>query len=314
MTTESETSTDTATKVGKVDWLTGHIAYISGLKNPSEPQQLLVLLHNKADKSKDDLKKLNLIVKAERSLEETKRSRAAVLSMISADKNEAAEAERKARTHKLIQLGTLVKLAGLEQFNRAEIFGILLAAFPNTDADVEKIKRAGQSASSILAKREEKSAAETQAAVVVPTPTAATAPAAVDAPAAVPAPTEPEADDGISYLLKGGARPVDEVEQLSMQAAEAAARKSAEKVAAAKSFKADEKIRIDSQKIVSNEPTFFRGPEGSYEEIKDLNGRLGKNGARWIRASGGTAGGWEIPAGADLTPFGVWLDIAGVKY
>lgn len=189
MTAESETSTDTATKVDKAaEWLAGHVAYISGLKNPSEAQQLLVLLHNKADKSKEDLKKLNLIVKAERNLEKTKKARAAVMSMISADKNEAAEAARKSRTHALIQLGTLVKLAGLEQFNRAEIFGILLAAFPNTDADVEKIKRAGQSASLILAKREEKSAAEAPAPAPVAASNAPTTPAPAAAAVATPAP------------------------------------------------------------------------------------------------------------------------------
>ncbi|MQS33854.1 hypothetical protein E4K51_28125, partial [Escherichia coli] len=45
-------------------WLTDRVQTIRGLKSPNEPQRLLVILHDKADKTAQEIKTLSLLIQA----------------------------------------------------------------------------------------------------------------------------------------------------------------------------------------------------------------------------------------------------------
>ena len=91
------------------DWLSEKITYISALKNPSDAQKLLLELAKIQYRTADQEKKLN-------------KQKVAVRKLLNAEK----EAERKARTRHLIQLGALFEIANLDQRDPAELLGILL--------------------------------------------------------------------------------------------------------------------------------------------------------------------------------------------
>lgn len=50
-------------------WVADRVQYIRGLKAPNEAQRLLVILHDKADKTAQEIKTLSLLIQAERAAE-----------------------------------------------------------------------------------------------------------------------------------------------------------------------------------------------------------------------------------------------------
>jgi hypothetical protein len=70
----------------------------------------------------DQEKKLNALIKAEKAIDRANKQKVAVRKLLNAEK----EAERKARTRHLIQLGALFEIAKLDQRNPAELLGVLL--------------------------------------------------------------------------------------------------------------------------------------------------------------------------------------------
>ena len=70
----------------------------------------------------DQEKKLNALIKAERAIDRANKQKVAVRKLLNAEK----EAERKARTRHLIQLGALFEIANLDQRDPAELLGVLL--------------------------------------------------------------------------------------------------------------------------------------------------------------------------------------------
>ena len=56
-------------------WLTDRVQTIRGLKSPNEPQRLLVILHDKADKTAQEIKTLSLLIQAERAAEKAQEAR-----------------------------------------------------------------------------------------------------------------------------------------------------------------------------------------------------------------------------------------------
>lgn len=146
----------------ETDWLRDKIAYIKGLKAPSEQQQLLVLLTEKPVRTNTDEKKLAAIIRAEKAAEKAAKARIAATALIQAEKRAAALAERKARTHELCQSAGLMGLAGLVDtktgtptIDKAELLGALLGlvAVPTNDARRMQWKQAG---ATMLAKIETK--------------------------------------------------------------------------------------------------------------------------------------------------------------
>ncbi|MCB0251370.1 MAG: conjugal transfer protein TraD [Anaerolineae bacterium] len=121
------------TDVKRDEWLTNQVAYLRSLKALSEPQQLLVLLAEKPDRSAADNQLLAALVRLEQANDRAAQARLAAAKLIQSSKRQSAKAERKARAHRLIQQGVLFDLAGLESRSRGELLGLLLAAAKTED-------------------------------------------------------------------------------------------------------------------------------------------------------------------------------------
>jgi len=121
------------TDVKRDEWLTNRVAYLKSLKALSEPQQLLVLLTEKPDRSAADNQLLAALVRLEQANDRAAQARLAATKLIQSSKRQSAKAERKARAHRLIQQGVLFDLAGLESRSRGELLGLLLAAAKTED-------------------------------------------------------------------------------------------------------------------------------------------------------------------------------------
>ncbi|MCP4820989.1 MAG: conjugal transfer protein TraD [Shimia sp.] len=115
------------------DWLQDRVAYLKGLKSPSDQQSLLVLLAEKQQRTSQDEKKLAALVRAEKASVKAAKARQDAANLINAEKKAAKEADRKARNHRLILQGVLFDLAGLENRSRGELLGLLLAAATTDD-------------------------------------------------------------------------------------------------------------------------------------------------------------------------------------
>lgn len=115
------------------DWLQDRVAYLKGLKSPSDQQSLLVLLAEKQQRTSQDEKKLVALVRAEKASVKAAKARQDAANLINAEKKAAKEADRKARNHRLILQGVLFDLAGLENRSRGELLGLLLAAATTDD-------------------------------------------------------------------------------------------------------------------------------------------------------------------------------------
>jgi hypothetical protein len=119
--------------VNRDEWLMNRVAFLKGLKSCTEPQQLLVLLAEKPDRSAVDNQLLAALVRLEQANDRAAQARVAAVKLIRDGKRQSARAERKARAHRLIQQGVLFDLAGLESRSRGELLGLLLAATKTED-------------------------------------------------------------------------------------------------------------------------------------------------------------------------------------
>ena len=115
------------------EWLMNRVAYLKRLKARSEPQQLLVLLAEKPDRSAADNQLLAALVRLERANDRAVQARVAAAKLIQDGKRRSAKEERKARAHRLIRQGGLFDLAGLAPPGRGELLGVLLAAAKTDD-------------------------------------------------------------------------------------------------------------------------------------------------------------------------------------
>jgi len=115
------------------EWLINHIAYLKGLKSRTDQQDLLVLLAEKSERSARDIKKLTVLIRAEKSGNKASRTRKLATGVIHAERKAAKEIERKAHNHRLMSQGALIDLAGLEHRSRGELLGLLLAAAATDD-------------------------------------------------------------------------------------------------------------------------------------------------------------------------------------
>ena len=116
-------------------WLAERLAYLRGLKAPSDQQRLLLMLADKPDRTADDGRKLAALVRAEKA-------RADAARIINAER----AAERKARDHELYESAGLMILAGLIDTktgkptrDRGELLGALVSL---AEAQVDDAKRA----------------------------------------------------------------------------------------------------------------------------------------------------------------------------
>ena len=115
------------------EWLINRVSSLKSLKSCTEPQQLLVFLAEKPDRSAADNQLLAALVRLEQANDRATQARLAATKLIQANKRQSAKAERKARAHRLIQQGVLFDLAGLESRSQGELLGLLLAAAKTED-------------------------------------------------------------------------------------------------------------------------------------------------------------------------------------
>lgn len=129
-------------------WLSDRLAYIRGLKAPSDQQALLVALAEKANQSAEDKRKIAALVRAEKAVERAQKARANAARIVNAEKAKA----RKARDRELYQSAGLLIMAGLVDtktgqptLDRGELLGALmgLAKVPEDDPRRTEWKRAG---------------------------------------------------------------------------------------------------------------------------------------------------------------------------
>ncbi len=123
-------------------WLAERLAYLRGLKAPSDQQRLLMMLADKPDRTADDGRKLAALVRAEKAAERAQKARADAARIINAER----AAERKARDHELYESAGLMILAGLVDTktgkptrDRGELLGALMSL---AEAQVDDAKRA----------------------------------------------------------------------------------------------------------------------------------------------------------------------------
>ena len=111
------------------DWLKGRLAYLRGLKTPTDHQRLLLLLADKPDRTPEDERKLTALVRAEKAAERAQKARANAARIVNAEKL----AVRKARDRELYNAAGLMILAGLVDsrtgmpvLDRGELLGALM--------------------------------------------------------------------------------------------------------------------------------------------------------------------------------------------
>lgn len=135
------------------EWLSAKIAYINGLKSPSEQQRLLVLLAEKKNRTTTDEKTLSALIRAEKTAEKAAAAKARVMAIIAAERKAAARAERKARDHELYKAAGLMIVAGLvdsktgkPKFSAAELVGALagIAELPRNHPKWQEWERRGK--------------------------------------------------------------------------------------------------------------------------------------------------------------------------
>ena len=109
--------------------MTARLAYLSGLKAPSDHQRLLLLLADKPDRTPEDERKLTALVRAEKAAERAQKARANAARIVNAEKL----MERKARDRELYNAAGLMILAGLVDsktgmpiLDRGELLGALM--------------------------------------------------------------------------------------------------------------------------------------------------------------------------------------------
>jgi Conjugal transfer protein TraD len=134
------------------EWLKDRVAYLKGLKSRNEQQELLVLLAEKTNRTAQDDKKFNAIIRAEKASQRATKARQDAARLINDENRAVAKAERAARTHELCNSAGLLILAGLVDtktgkpaIDKGELLGALLglAKVPAEDPRRKEWKRAG---------------------------------------------------------------------------------------------------------------------------------------------------------------------------
>ena len=131
------------------EWLPERLAYLRGIRNPTEQQRLMLLLAEKIDRTADDERKLKALVRAEKAAQRAQRARADAARILDIEKTAA----RKARDHEMYQVAGLMGLAGLldkatgrPTRDRGELLGALMDLARIQDSEKSAIwKRAGDS-------------------------------------------------------------------------------------------------------------------------------------------------------------------------
>lgn len=133
------------------DWISKRITYIKSLRKASEQQELLAMLYANPNRSPEEQKQLDVLVRAERAAERAAQARADADSLLNRRKDEA----RKARNHRLILQGLLLDFAALDEVDRGAVLGGMLA-LRDALSDPEKLATWKRRGDELLAQKEDK--------------------------------------------------------------------------------------------------------------------------------------------------------------
>jgi len=122
--------------------LEDRILFIKGLQSPSTEQALLLRLHESEKRTPTEDKLLQALIRAESARERSEKAKAAAAQHLRAEQNPMMTerstrktAMLKARQGRLIRLGALVDLAGLQEQSYEALLGLLLAGKEVTDKE-----------------------------------------------------------------------------------------------------------------------------------------------------------------------------------
>lgn len=123
-------------------WLDDRLAYVRGLKAPSEQQRLLLSLAEMTEIDAKNQRKLNALVRAEKAAERAQKAKADAARIVNAEK----ATQRKARDHELYKSAGLLIMAGLVDsktgiptIDKGELLGALASM---ADAEISTERRA----------------------------------------------------------------------------------------------------------------------------------------------------------------------------
>lgn len=130
------------------DWIQNKVKEIKDAKTRTDEQELLLILHDNKNRTAQENKEFDILVKYEKSLEQTNARKQAAVNLTQNKKKE----ERKARDHELYNAAGLLILAGLVDtktgkptIDKNELLGALagLAKVPESDQRRTEWKKAG---------------------------------------------------------------------------------------------------------------------------------------------------------------------------
>lgn len=106
------------------DWRIGRLAFLRGLSRPSDAQRMLLQLLDQPERSAKQARDLETLWRLERVNEKADQARVKAYRIV----NEKRSTERKARDRRLIQLGALAEMAGLDVDRGLALGAFLFAA------------------------------------------------------------------------------------------------------------------------------------------------------------------------------------------
>ncbi len=107
---------------GTETWISSRLDYLRALKAPTVTQKLLVQLADKPERSKQEQRELDALIRLERINERAAQAKVKAHKII----RDKSESDRKERNHRLIMQGALIDLAGLHNVDRGVLLGSLL--------------------------------------------------------------------------------------------------------------------------------------------------------------------------------------------
>lgn len=133
------------------DYLNVLLERFKNYKKPSDTRLLLIALGEKKQRSDDDNKKLAILLKAEKKLDELTKARGATQRLLNSEKT----AERKLQTRKKVIWGSALKTASKEHPDIAQLMLRLFDSNYVSDRDKDAVKADYEAVKAIQTHREQ---------------------------------------------------------------------------------------------------------------------------------------------------------------
>ncbi|WP_322074704.1 conjugal transfer protein TraD [Burkholderia cepacia] len=131
------------------EWVSAQVAYIGGLRAPSDTQKMLVELATLTDPTKKELRDLDALVRLEKINERAEEAKLAAFKIV----QERKDAARKERTRRLIELGGIVEMVDFP-VDRGTLCGALLWALDQAKSDESAMRQLKTRGDEFISRRE----------------------------------------------------------------------------------------------------------------------------------------------------------------